>query len=129
MAPECRRRNIAWVGQMDADLPEVSLDAAQIEQALLNIIKNAVEAIEQAGTITLALHRTPAGPRLTLSDTGPGIPPGRPRPALHPLLHDQGVRPGHRLTLVREILLAHGFEFSLESGAGQTEFSILFATR
>ena len=50
-----------------------------MEQALLNILKNAVEAIDGEGTITVRLTSTGGRTTLTIEDTGPGITPRRSR--------------------------------------------------
>lgn len=129
MAPECAKRAIAFELSIAPQLPEVSLDAIQLEQVLLNILKNAIESIGENGRITLKLDPTPAGPRLTLTDTGPGIPPDLKDQLFTPFFTTKEYGQGIGLTLVREILVAHAFPFSLESRDGVTEFVILFATR
>ena len=74
------------------------IDRGQIEQALVNILKNAIEAIDGDGTITIRLtsRHAPAGRRSSIEDTGPGISRRGPREPVHAVLQHQAKRPGHR---------------------------------
>lgn len=127
MSPEFKRRDITWIHAGEADIPAVSLDAAQMEQALLNIVKNAMESIGTGGTITARL--TASGPRgaLVIADSGPGIPADVRDQIFTPFFTTKEYGQGIGLTLVREILIGHGFDFSLENGAaGGAEFTVMF---
>lgn len=110
------------------DLPDkpfyISADALQLEQVLINIVKNAIEAIESNGLIRFILD--PVGRKLIISDNGKGISEALQEQLFSPFFSTKKDGQGIGLTLVREILLNHGFEFSLQTvSAGRTEFSIL----
>jgi len=100
-------------------------DEQQMEQALINIIKNAIEAIDFKGIIrfmTASNNRS-----LIISDTGSGISPQESANLFSPFFSTKKDGQGIGLTLVREILTNHGFEFSLRTiGDQQTEFTIVF---
>jgi nitrogen fixation/metabolism regulation signal transduction histidine kinase len=122
------RRNIqlAWYVEEDV-LPTVHMDRDQMEQVLTNILKNAIEAIGQNGTITIRL--TMQGKKLALSieDTGEGIPAEVKANLFTPFFSTKENGQGIGLTLIQEILTRHGFAFSLDSSPGEnTKFSILF---
>jgi two-component system nitrogen regulation sensor histidine kinase NtrY len=55
------------------DLPKIVMDSEQIRRALINVIDNAIEAMKQAGEITLSLSRTASHISISIADTGPGI--------------------------------------------------------
>ena len=59
------------------DLPIVQLDAVLIERVLCNLIENAVKYTHAGSTITLSAEAEGKTMTLTVSDNGPGIPPGR----------------------------------------------------
>jgi signal transduction histidine kinase len=59
-----------------ANVSEVLGDAGKLEQVIINILSNAVEAMPQGGTISIATSRSKAGVRVRIEDTGPGIPEG-----------------------------------------------------
>ena len=67
-------RGITVVTELGPGLEAVPLDAARIKQVLLNLLKNAAEAMEGGGTITLATAVARGKACLTVADTGGGIP-------------------------------------------------------
>ena len=103
----------------------ISADEQQMEQALINIMKNAIEAIDQKGTVQLITK--PKARQLIIIDTGKGITPEQSEQLFTPFYSTKKDGQGIGLTLVREILMNHGFEFSLKTEAErQTEFTIIF---
>ena len=109
-----------------ADVPFfISADAQQMEQVLINVVKNAIESIEEKGTITFEANLQTRS--LTITDTGKGISAHIAENLFSPFFSTKKDGQGIGLTLVREILLNHGFEFSLKTVAEkQTEFLIRF---
>lgn len=124
MSSHCRRCNIECNLELADGVLTVSVDPHQMEQVLINILKNAAESIGESGTITI---RTKRGASTTLSiiDTGKGIPePAKPH-LFTPFYSTKKEGQGIGLTLSREILVNHGFRFNLETRApGHTEFWI-----
>ena len=103
----------------------ISADAQQMEQVLINVVKNAIESIEEKGTITFETNSQKRS--LIITDTGKGIPSHIAENLFSPFFSTKKDGQGIGLTLVREILLNHGFEFSLKTIAErQTEFFIRF---
>ena len=101
-------------------------DEQQIEQVLINIVKNAIEAIELKGTVSFNTNRDKKS--LIISDTGTGISVEQSANLFSPFFSTKKDGQGIGLTLVREILVNHGFEFSLKTVAEkQTEFTIVFS--
>jgi nitrogen fixation/metabolism regulation signal transduction histidine kinase len=101
----------------------ISADEQQLEQALINIVKNAIEAIEEKGTIDF----NTAGnlKELIITDTGKGIAKEDSENLFSPFFSTKKDGQGIGLTLVKEILLNHQFEFSLKTvEPGKTEFVI-----
>lgn len=98
-------------------------DVEQMEQALINIVKNAIEAIGNVGTIKISLN--PSQGILTISDSGKGISQQDTEQLFSPFFSTKKDGQGIGLTLVREILLNHGFEFSLKTiKPNDTQFEI-----
>lgn len=115
---EAQARRIEWIRHYDAAVPMVELDPVQIEQVLLNVVKNALEAIGTSGTITLTIAVHAGQVTLGVRDDGPGIAAGS-RDQLFTSFHTTKENgQGIGLTLAREILVAHRFEFSLDNATG-----------
>jgi signal transduction histidine kinase len=107
----------------------VEIDRGQMEQALLNILKNAVEATDGEGSVTIRL--TVAGGRttLTIDDTGPGISAEAQSNLFTPFFSTKPHGQGIGLTLIQEILGGHGFDYGLERTAqATTRFTVVMVT-
>ncbi|MEL6250749.1 MAG: ATP-binding protein [Bacteroidota bacterium] len=102
------------------DLPDqevwVQVDVKQMEQVLINLIKNAIEAIDSKGNIKLRLEMDPI--ILRIEDDGQGISEELAQKVFSPFYSSKKNGQGIGLTLTREILLKHKIHFSLKS-AGQ----------
>ena len=114
LRPELDRRRIAVVWDGVETLPPVELDRNQIEQVVVNVLKNAMESIGEDGRIALRLDRD----SLAIRDSGAGIPEEVRALLFTPFFSTKRNGRGLGLTLVQEILSAHGFAFSLEAGEG-----------
>jgi two-component system nitrogen regulation sensor histidine kinase NtrY len=126
LRPELDRRRIAARWESSEAIPPVELDRNQIEQVLVNVLKNAQESIGEDGTITLRLSDQ-GRPSLSITDSGPGIPEDVRALLFTPFFSTKRNGRGLGLTLVQEILSAHGFEFSLGAGeGGGAEFRVGF---
>jgi len=120
-------RRVAWVWEVTGGPLLVSLDRGQMEQVLVNVVKNALEAIGTDGTITIRLGCNPSRPFTVLEDSGSGIPEDVRDQLFTPFFTTKPDGQGLGLTLAREVLLAHGFDFSLENApGGGARFTILF---
>ncbi|HZY37683.1 MAG TPA: ATP-binding protein [Mucilaginibacter sp.] len=103
----------------------IQADDQQIEQALINIVKNAIEAIGRDGTISM--QTSFKNKTLIVSDTGSGIDAADAANLFSPFFSTKKDGQGIGLTLVREILVNHGFDFSLKTVSQKhTEFTIVF---
>lgn len=118
LEPSLAERGISLVRAGAESLPSVELDKNQIEQALLNVVKNAAEAIGQDGTITLRLGRGNGHCWVEVEDTGDGIPEEAVQQLFTPFFTTKEDGCGLGLTVVKEILSRHGFAFSLENDEG-----------
>lgn len=121
---ELRHRDVELVaGPADA-LPPVLVDAIQIQQVLVNLVRNAAEAIDAAGVATrrvtvLATREDPRMVRISVRDTGPGIDPENLERIFEPFFTSKPDGIGIGLSLSRSIVDAHGGRLWAESaGSG-----------
>jgi two-component system, NtrC family, nitrogen regulation sensor histidine kinase NtrY len=103
----------------------ISADAQQMELVIINIVKNAIEAIEERGTIVFISNLHPK--QLIIRDSGIGITYAAAEQLFTPFFSTKPDGQGIGLTLIKEILVEHGFSFSLKSiSPGVTDFMISF---
>jgi two-component system, NtrC family, nitrogen regulation sensor histidine kinase NtrY len=123
--PEAESRSIRIVFDPGEGRAEgVPMDRNQIERVLLNVLKNAIEAVDRNGSIEVALER-PRGARAAISirDSGPGVP--AEAESFTPFFSTKTGGGGLGLMLSREILSQHGFEPTLRNHPqGGAEFII-----
>lgn len=106
--------------QLAAPLPGrmASLDTAQIEQALINLLKNARESGAPADSIELAVTSGPQGFSIEIRDRGPGFSATALENALVPFYSTKESGTGLGLTLCREIVEAHGGRLRIANRSG-----------
>jgi two-component system nitrogen regulation sensor histidine kinase NtrY len=110
---------------LSLDLDEVTIegDDSQLEQVVINIVRNAMESIGRDGAVTITLRRK----TLTISDTGPGITSEAAADLFTPFFSTKRQGRGLGLTIVREILTNHGIAYSLTNReGGGAEFVMQF---
>jgi signal transduction histidine kinase len=104
--------------EVDEDLPLVAIDEPQIRQALLNLLRNAREAMAGGGRASIEATGDGDGVRIRVRDEGPGIPPAS-RDRIFDIFYTTKERgSGLGLPLTQQIVVAHGGRIRCEAGAG-----------
>jgi two-component system, NtrC family, nitrogen regulation sensor histidine kinase NtrY len=125
LQPQLGQRQIDWHWQLAPQPLVVAVDAPQMEQVLINIVKNALESIDAQGQITVRTTLHP--PALVIEDNGAGVPEAIRQQLFTPFFSTKKNGQGIGLTMIRDILLSHGFPFSLATDEdGITAFRISF---
>ncbi len=124
MKVKISRSNIDYHLELPEETIMINADKEQLEQALINIIINAAEAIRDKGMITISLNLNPIS--IVITDNGEGISPEASEKLFTPFFSTKVDGQGVGLTLVREILHHHDIKFSLKSEGGLTRFSMTF---
>ncbi|MGE5552860.1 MAG: ATP-binding protein [Betaproteobacteria bacterium] len=119
LEPEFRTRHVRLVRQVDSSVPPVQGDAAQLAQAMTNVLLNAVEAMGYGGTLTVSLRRVPDGLELRVTDTGPGIPPDQQELVFNPFFTTKPEGTGLGLSITHRIITRHGGTVRLHSKPGR----------
>jgi PAS domain S-box-containing protein len=100
----------------------VTVNRTRIEQILVNLVTNAVDAIGMDGTVTVAVRPTEDGKRVIVEvrDTGTGIPPADLEKIFEPFYTTKGAERGTGLGLpvVREIVTSYGGDLTVDSVVG-----------
>jgi len=106
--------------ELEPGLPSIAVDRVQIQQVLVNLMRNAIEAMEEHGTVrgSVVLEAKPADGgfiEISVSDTGPGFPPQMMDNAFLPLSSAKAEGLGIGLALCRSIVEAHGGRLALDN--------------
>ena len=99
-------------------LHETNADAGQLEQVIINLVKNARESGSPSEQITLAVHGQADGVRIEVADRGTGLTEQALRDALLPFFSTKSSGSGLGLTLCREIIEAHGGRLMIANRPG-----------
>src|SRR5262245_6040505 len=111
------------------DLGPVALHASTLSRAMLNLVQNALDAMPQGGTLTLAGQRTATHVQLHVRDTGSGIAAAQLAPIFEHLYTTKPGGSGRGLYIVQEIVAAHGGMLAVESALDcGTTFTMTLAT-
>jgi len=120
LRPEAAARQITITIGLPDKLPSVMADSAQLTQALLNLVINAIQAIEREGKVEITAILDPASERMSIAvqDTGPGIPARRESAIFEPFFTTKSEGSGLGLWIVQQIITAHGGEVEAHNGPG-----------
>jgi len=119
---EARNKAIALETDLPAEIGEspIPLDADRMTQVFLNLYQNALAAMEAGGTLRVSLaRRDERTVRITIADTGSGIPKEDLPRVFDPYFTTRSSGTGLGLAIVHKIVEAHGGEVRLESEPGQ----------
>jgi two-component system nitrogen regulation sensor histidine kinase NtrY len=99
---------LQWV--LAPDVPKISVDPEQLRRVVINLVDNAIEATDRAGTIELSTHHDPASRivRIVVADDGPGIPAAERDKLFLPYYSTKHRGSGLGLAIVRRIVAEHG---------------------
>jgi two-component system sensor kinase FixL len=121
--PYCNERDVKVVAQFAPDLPNVRVDSDKIKQVILNLAKNAVEAMPNGGKLLFSGSAGTAAVSLEVADSGAGIP--AEVDVFEPFFTTKSFGTGVGMTIVRQILAAHGGSISYQSEVGKgTTFTV-----
>lgn len=119
----------------DPSLPDAQLDRHQLIQALLNVARNALQAVGERGRITLRTRvlsnlfigekRCRLGVRIEVEDNGPGVPEEIRTTLFYPLVTARPNGTGLGLAVAQEILTRHGGTIEFTSAPGKTVFALI----
>jgi signal transduction histidine kinase len=125
VGPENAKRGIAVGASFRARPVTLRINQRQLRRVLLNLFANSRDALKGGGAITVSTEDSPAGYRITVSDTGEGIPPEALSRLTTPFTTLKENGSGLGLFLAREILQHHGGRLEIQSIQGEGTSVIL----
>jgi len=129
--PDLDRTRVTARTDIAADLPRIMVDLLQVEQVLINLLRNAIEAIgNMRGSVLIAARPFDTDfVEVRVVDTGPGFPPKLLESAFLPLSSSKAEGLGIGLPLCRSIVEAHGGKLWIDDGSqgGAVHFTLPIA--
>lgn len=125
LRPEIDNRGLRVEENLSEKLPRIPIDPAQIKQVLVNLCKNAIQAMTRGGVLTLCTEARDDGVCMVVADTGGGIPQDMLNRIFEPFYTTKKKGSGLGLMIVQRIVRDHGGRIQLESNVGKgTTFRI-----
>jgi PAS domain S-box-containing protein len=125
LRPEIENRGVTVRTKLAGSPVEIPADATQLQQVLVNLVKNAMQAMTTGGTLTLQTGETSDGVWVSVADTGGGIPQELINRIFEPFYTTKKKGTGLGLMIVQRIVRAHNGRIELESNVGRgTTFRI-----
>ena len=124
-------RGVEILHEMSTDLPRIFGNKNKLQQALINLANNAIDAMPEGGTLTIGTllsGRRPGYVEIQVRDTGHGIPKKIQTRVMEPFFttKEAGKGTGLGLSLVYEIVKSHNGSLELESEEGKGTRFIVF---
>ena len=130
LGPELKNRRLHVEQKLAASLPLAPMDSAQMQQVLVNLIKNAMQAMTKGGTLTLTTGEGADGVWFNINDTGGGIPQDQINRIFEPFYTTKAKGTGLGLMIVQRIVRDHGGRIELESRVDEgTQFRVWLPLR
>jgi signal transduction histidine kinase len=130
LGPELENRGLEVKTRFARALPQVPLDAGQIKQVLVNLIKNAMHAMNRGGVLTLSTTEASDGVAVSIADTGAGMSQEQLARIFEPFFTTKSKGTGLGLMIVQRIVRDHGGRIDVESREGKgTTFTIWLPAR
>ncbi len=127
LRPELENRGLQVREKLSRSLPQTPIDPAQIKQALVNLVKNAMHAMTKDGSLTLETGQGGDGVWISVADTGGGISQEQINRIFEPFYTTKKKGSGLGLMIVQRIVRDHGGRIELDSRVGQgTTFRLWF---
>jgi len=125
LRPELDNRGLTVTTRLARRLAAAPIDPGQLQQVLVNLVKNAMQAMTKGGTLTLQTGENDDGVWVSVSDTGGGIPQEQISRIFEPFYTTKKKGSGLGLMIVQRIVRAHNGRIELESHLGRgTTFRI-----
>ena len=118
LRPEVENRGITMKTKLLRSLTATPIDATQLQQVLVNLVKNAAQAMTTGGTLTLQTGENSDNIWVSVTDTGGGIPQEQINRIFEPFYTTKKKGSGLGLMIVQRIVRAHNGRIELESNVG-----------
>lgn len=124
--PQAEQQNVNVMVNLPREKPpEIMADSVHIDQVLLNLALNALQAMPDGGTLTIGLNQEGDWLRISITDTGNGIPAELRERIFDPYFTTRHEGTGMGLALCEKIVRQHDGTIDFNTGLSGTTFSVL----
>ena|GEM_PF-2391858 len=123
---DCGKATIEF--SLDENLPTVVADESMLREALINLIKNACETVDDGGSVAIRTSVEAEGVAVAVSDDGAGIDPEIKEKLFEPYATTKPNGTGLGLAIVKKIVISSGGRITFETGSKGTTFTLLFTS-
>ncbi len=118
LRPEAAARQIEIITRVDRPVPHILADSVRLTQALMNMVINAMQAIEREGRIEVRVEPLEGALLVRVADNGAGIPAERLAAIFDPYFTTKPEGSGLGLWIAQKIVIAHGGSLKAENAPG-----------
>ena len=132
---DLKNKDIVFHKDYDPSIPEVSTNKEQLIQALINLVRNSIQAIEYKGTITIRTRsestytignqKFPLVAKIDVIDNGPGIPEEKLKEIFYPMVTTKSEGMGLGLTIAQSIIMQNSGLIECSSKHRKTIFTVV----
>lgn len=119
LRPEIENRGLHLELKLGSAVPETRFDPDQIQQVLINLVKNAIQATTKGGVIAIETGEDPEGVWFRVCDTGKGMSRDQVARLFEPFFTTKGGGTGLGLLVVQRVVRAHGGRIEVDSAPGR----------
>ncbi|MBN2684688.1 MAG: PAS domain-containing protein [Pontiellaceae bacterium] len=119
MKHEIKDRRMLVEADFPKDIPVVAVDETQVKQVFFNVIKNAMQAMDDGGILKIGAHLTDRFVAVYIEDNGPGIDPEKLGAIYEPYHTTKAEGSGLGMMIVQRIMRDHGGEIEINSEPGR----------
>jgi signal transduction histidine kinase len=117
LRPEAAARGIEIIVQVEGSLPRVLADPVRLTQALLNVMINAIQAVERKGRVEVSAAVLEGRVCVAVADNGPGVPADKLASIFDPYFTTKSEGSGLGLWIAQQIVVAHGGSLQAQNRA------------
>lgn len=114
-ASACVDSGIEFTSKIDSNLPDISCDRIKLHEVILNLLKNAFDAVSPAGSVRLEAFKQNNKLKIVISDTGCGIPPEQLDEIFNVFFTNKAGGTGLGLAIAKRVIAAHQGDITVES--------------
>ena len=136
---DLKNKNVHFIKDYDPSIPDVNTNKEQLIQALINLVRNSIQALEFKGNVTIKTRTEPSYTigneyhplvtKISVIDNGPGIPEDKLKDIFYPMVSTKTDGMGLGLTIAQSIIMQNSGLIECSSKQRETCFTVVLPVR